>query len=154
MAPAHHGHGSGLLLENQEEVIAEIYSQVAPPRSLPPRLSEQPRVLHLPVGGANQPAAFADAMRGQKVLADCLLNGVNKYQFPCDLSFENFLSEKQEQGDLAAFQEIAERYDVFHYHARPLYFSRRLRGYPSGLDMILLRTKGKKTFFPFPRHGD
>ncbi|MBU1276233.1 MAG: glycosyltransferase [Proteobacteria bacterium] len=135
--------------EAQEEVIAGIYRQATPKTKAQAVPKARPRVLHLPVGGAGQPGALARALRLHGVQASCLLNGLNKYNFPSDLHFEKFMGSKDPGEDMARFEKLAQEHDVFHYHARPLYYPKRLKGFPSGLDLILLRAAGKKVLFHF-----
>lgn len=44
--------------------------------------------------------------------------------------------------------KLIKKYDVFHFHARPLFFQKHYP-LPTGMDLVLLRASGKKVFFHF-----
>lgn len=135
--------------ETQEAVIADIYETLSQRKSSPlPRSGNEKgyRVLQLPVSGAGQPSALAKAMKDKDVFASSLAIGKNKFEYEADLDL------KYAPNDPAFVKELSDsyisKYSVFHFHVRPLLFSKHYH-FPTGMDLIMLRCAGKKVFFHF-----
>ena len=139
--------------ETQESVIAGIYDDLAGHKNSGAKHSpvkKNYRVLHLPVAGAGQLRAFADAMKEKGVVASSLLYAdiAPEIKYQADLVIErvpnNLASASQ------VIKDLMSKYDIFHLHGLPLLFSARYP-FPTGMDLLFLRAAGKKVFFHF--HG-
>lgn len=137
--------------ENQETVIAGIYDERALHKKFDIAQTDSIkkfRVLHLPAASAGQPGALAATMKEK---------GISASSFGIDTSYAKFkykvdiISGKM-PNDLASCNQIltdfVSKYDIFHFHTRPLLFSQHYP-FPTGMDLILLRAAGKKVFFHF-----
>ena len=139
--------------EAQEHVIAGIYNGLAGQRSgdaTHSPVKKDYRVLHLPVAGAGQLRAFADAMKEKGISASSLYLAdiAPPFEYGADLVMERVPTDLASASQIV--KDLMSKYDIFHFHARPLLFSVHYP-FPSGMDMILLRAAGKKVFFHF--HG-
>ncbi len=139
--------------EAQESVIGGIYDDLAGHKSggaTHSPVKKNCRVLHLPVAGAGQLRAFADAMKEKGISSSSLYlaDVAPPFQYGADVVVERVPNDLASSSQIV--KDLMSNYDVFHFHARPLLFSAHYP-FPSGMDMILLRAAGKKVFFHF--HG-
>lgn len=139
--------------EAQESVIANIYINLAGHRSVDAvhsNVKKNYRVLHLPVAGAGQLSAFANAMKDKGVFASSLLFAdiAPEIKYQADIIVErvpnNLASASQ------VIKDLMSKYDIFHLHGLPLLYSAHYP-FPTGMDLLFLRAAGKKVFFHF--HG-
>jgi glycosyltransferase involved in cell wall biosynthesis len=139
--------------EAQEPTIAGIYEKLAAHRGhdkLRPSAKRNFRVLHLPVVGAGQLRAFADAMKDKGIPTSSLYlaDAAPPVQYQADLELDRVPNDLASATQI--LKDLMSKYDIFHFHARPLLYAAHYP-FPTGMDMIMLRAAGKKVFFHF--HG-
>lgn len=139
--------------EAQEPVIAGIYDDLAGHRgrgAAHSTVNKNYRVLHLPVPGAGQLSAFADAMREKGISASALhlADIAPPFRYQADFILERVPNDLASASQIV--KDLMSKYDIFHFHARPLLFSAHYP-FPTGMDMLLLRAAGKKVFIHY--HG-
>ncbi len=140
--------------EEQEKTIADVYDvldpcpvgQVSSGKKRDGEDERPPRVLHLPLPQAGQAAALADGLKAEGVEASSLSIRKNAFGYPCDVNID--LQYPDVERDRSFFRQLAEDYDVFHFHVRSLLYRRSLTG-GSGLDLIMFRLFGRKVFYHF-----
>ncbi len=106
------------------------------------------RVLHGPSGSAGQPWTISRGQRKIGMHADCLRVDESRYGYQADYCLDLGWDAFPEYARF--LQEAVDRYDVFHFHFRPLFFfdSRRLF-FPTALDLLTLRAAGKILVFNY-----
>ena len=106
------------------------------------------RVLHGPSGSAGQPWTISRGQRKIGMTADCVRVTDSKYGYQADYSLNEGWDAFPEY--VRFLQEAVDRYDVFHFHFRPLFFfdSRHLF-FPTALDLLSLRAAGKILVFNY-----
>jgi glycosyltransferase involved in cell wall biosynthesis len=139
--------------EVQESVIAGIYDGLAGHRgrdTAHSSVKRNYRVLHLPEASAGLPSTFASAMKQKGVSASSLrfAHSAAAFQYQADVILEKAPNDLTSSSQI--LKDLMLKYDIFHFHARPLLLSAHYP-FPSGMDMLLLRAAGKKVFFHF--HG-
>lgn len=134
--------------EAQEEVVNSIYSTYEQRKnhSQQASIEKNYRIFQLPVSGAGQPSTFANAMKKKGIFASSLAIGINKFEYKTDFILEYAPNNIDFVKGL--LDDYISEYDVFHFHMRPLLFSKHYY-YPTGIDLIMLRCAGKKVFFHF-----
>jgi len=133
--------------EAQERLLAEIYDELA---GITQRATDMAavtngshRILQLPAAAAGQPTTLAKAFRACGNSAHSLCIGEHLFCYQTDIMYQRF--SKSPEAD-ERYQGLLNDYDVFHYHTRPLYYTRTF-AYPTGSDLLLARAMGKKVFF-------
>jgi len=139
--------------EIQESVLAGIYENLAGRRGSDKAHSTVKRnyqVLHLPESSAGQPSTIATVMKQKGVSASSLrfAHSAAAFQYQADLTLERVPNDLYSASQI--LKDLMLKYDIFHFHARPLLLSAHYP-FPTGMDMVLLRAAGKKVFFHF--HG-
>jgi glycosyltransferase involved in cell wall biosynthesis len=139
--------------EVQESVIAGIYDDLAERRgcdTVHSTVKRNYRVLHLPEASAGLPGTFASAMKEKGISASSLrlAHSAPAIKYPSDLIVERVPDDLNSSSQI--LKDLMSKYDIFHFHARPLFFSAHYP-FPTGMDLIMLRAAGKKVFFHF--HG-
>lgn len=140
--------------EAQEAVIAGIYDDLVTRNNRKATQSvNEPknwRVLHLPVAGAGQLSAFADAMREKGISASALhlADVAPPFRYQADFILERVPNDLASASQI--LKDLMSKYDIFHFHGRPLLFWAHYP-FPTGMDMLLLRAAGKKVFIHY--HG-
>ena len=139
--------------EAQEPVIAGIYNDLAGHKSrgtVRSSVKRNYRVLHLPESSAGQPSTIAAVMKQKGVSASSLrfAHSAAAFQYQADLTLERVPIDLASASQI--LKDLMSKYDVFHFHVRPLLFSAHYP-FPTGMDLLLLRAAGKKVFFQF--HG-
>ncbi|MEZ5934509.1 MAG: glycosyltransferase [Alphaproteobacteria bacterium] len=140
--------------EEQEKTLAEVYDALDPcpvgqasPVKKGESGEEKPlRVLQLPLPQAGQAAALADGLKAEGVAATSLSIRKNAFGYSSDVDID--LQYPDVKRDRNFFRQLAEDYDVFHFHVRSLLYRRSLTD-GSGLDLIMFRLFGRKVFYHF-----
>jgi glycosyltransferase involved in cell wall biosynthesis len=137
--------------DEQEEVIASIYSKL-PEITQFSEASEAMRmpgsIVHLPASSANQPYTLAHGMRklgADAVAATIVSTGGYSYDrhktLPApECSLSAVRTHLSDEGLLL--------FDTFHFHARPLIYRGDYR-FPTGIDLLLLKSMGKSIYFHY-----
>ena len=106
------------------------------------------RVLQCPVGQAGQPLAFARALRKLGHEADVVNVTPHKFGYEADYVLGGPGSEIER--NLGFLRGAIDRYDVFHFHARPfLWPDVTLMTFPAAWDIPLLKAAGKRVVYHF-----
>lgn len=106
------------------------------------------RVLQCPVGQAGQPIAFARALRKLGHEADVVNVTPHKFGYEADYVLGGDGTELQR--NLEFLRDAIDRYDVFHFHARPFFWTDVKRmPFPSAWDIPLLKAAGKRVVYHF-----
>lgn len=140
--------------EEQERTLAQVYDTLDPIAVTPraggsgstPDSDMSARVLHLPISQAGQAAALAKGLRAEGVSATSMNLRPNAFGYDCDINLDRDYPSAEQDGPL--LRELAHDYDVFHFHARSLFF-RRNHPLGSGLDLVMLRLFGRRVFYHF-----
>jgi glycosyltransferase involved in cell wall biosynthesis len=110
---------------------------------------EQPlRVLQGVSGQAGQPYALAAGLRRLGVEAAACTVNRHRFSYPTDIEVE-LSRPKSLERTLEELAPVIDRFDVFHFHARSFISRWPGQRYPSLLDLLILRMRGKKVFFHF-----
>jgi glycosyltransferase involved in cell wall biosynthesis len=139
--------------EVQEPAIADVYEKLAGRKGRDKsRLTAKRnyRVLHLSESSAGQPSTIATVMKQKGIPASSIrfAHSAAAFQYQADLTLEKAPTDLVSASQV--LKDLVSKYDIFHYHVRPLLFSSHFAS-PTGMDMIMLRATGKKVFFHF--HG-
>ncbi|MEM9439890.1 MAG: glycosyltransferase [Pseudomonadota bacterium] len=140
--------------EEQERTIASVYESVDPIVLAPVAGRSEAgadsdvsaSVLHLPIPQAGQAAALANGLRAEGVAATSMSVRPNAFGYRCDINLDRDYPSAAKDGSLV--RELARDYDVFHFHARSLFY-RRHHPFGSGLDLVMLRLFGRRVFYHF-----
>lgn len=106
------------------------------------------RVLQGVTGQAGQPGAIAAGLRDIGIEAETCAIQEHKFGYNVD----NYVSLSNPASLASVYSRIrhlTDRFDVFHFHARSFIHEWPRLQYPTGLDLLLLKTLGKKVFFHF-----
>lgn len=106
------------------------------------------RVLHGVSGQANQPYTLARALAARGHYADSC--SIANHPFQYNTTYNIRPPRAGKFGDQTAYlSQLIDHYDIFHFHARSFYSPMGHLNYPSLLDMIWLKSIGKKVFFHY-----
>lgn len=137
--------------EAQESVIADIYNNLTGHKSRkdsPAITNKNHRVLHLPVNKTDKLSVFTDTMKEKGISTQSLIlaDSAEPFQHQADIALEKAPTDLISASQV--LKDLVSKYDIFHYHVRPLLFSSHY-AFPTGMDMIMLRAAGKRVFFHF-----
>lgn len=106
------------------------------------------RVFQGVTGQAGQPIAIAKGLRALGIDAKAGSIQPHKFGYSSDFQINLEKSDKLESV-FATAVSLSDRFDVFHFHARSLASEWPQQGYPSLLDLLVLKERDKKIFFHF-----
>ena len=112
-----------------------------------PRGEQKLRVLHGVGGQANQPATLARALRQRGHFARNILLNVPKFGYEAFAYVPISGTDTGRAFDL--IEGIASDFDVVHLHARSILWRPRSFGFPTMMDLLLLRLLGSAVVFHF-----
>lgn len=148
------GQGSALAKrycwEEQEKVLADEYDRLLSRSSggtAAKTISPIGSVLQLPTHAANQPRSLASALARRGVEAKNAAFGSNGFGYAEDIA----LSSPSLRGDSIGTyldEEGVGDFEAYHYHCRPLLYSKSFN-FPTGGDLVFLKNNNKKVFFNF-----
>ena len=110
-------------------------------------MSNEMRVFHGVTGAAGQPWSISRAQRRLGVDAQSFLVGANQYGYNAD----HMLPVSKNMNGM--FHEVLvneiDKFDVFHFYFRSLFYEKTNLKFPTGIDLVLLRAAGKVAIMNF-----
>lgn len=109
---------------------------------------DKPNIIHCPVGQAGQPFIFANALQKLGYNSKVVNVTRHKFNYQADYLLDNAEADTKKSMDFLGY--AIEKYDVFHFHARPfLWKSVKSFPFPNAWDIPLLKAAGKRIIIHF-----
>lgn len=115
--------------------------------SIPVKMNQKLRIFQGVTGQAGQPGAIASGLRELGYEASAGSIEEHKFGYKADLHIS--VPSRHSAGIFKAVKPLADQFDVFHFHARSFSSIWPDQGFPSLLDLLMLKAEGKKVFFHF-----
>ncbi|SJN11472.1 hypothetical aminotransferase, class-II [Halomonas citrativorans] len=136
--------------EEQEKILGQEYEKLLNKLINKASLSNKNKIgsiLHLPTHAASQPGTLATALSKLGVISKSAALGANKFNYRQDILIKPLPFNASSIKSYFKDQRL-DAFDVFHYHCRPLIFSKDYKK-PTGSDLVYLKLLNKKVFFNF-----
>ncbi|PWJ84244.1 glycosyltransferase involved in cell wall biosynthesis [Pseudaminobacter salicylatoxidans] len=110
-------------------------------------MEDRLRIFQGVTGQAGQPGAFAAGLRALGYSAKAVSIEEHKFGYKSDVPIN--VPTYHLAGIFGAIGDLVHEFDVFHFHARSFASIWPSQGYPSLIDLLMLKAEGKKVFFHF-----
>lgn len=105
------------------------------------------RSLHGVGGAANQPFTVAKALRKLGYIAENLAVAPSKFEY--GVTYIRPIGREKIWGCANLIEDLAEQFDIFQFYAMPILWQPPSMAFPTGIDILLLKTLGKVVIYSY-----
>ncbi|CAD5934941.1 glycosyltransferase [Planktothrix agardhii] len=105
------------------------------------------RSLHGVGGSANQPFTVAKALRSLGYISENLAVAPSKFEY--GVTYVRPIGRENIWGCANLIENLANKFDIFQFYGTPILWKPKSLGFPTGLDLVLLKTLGKIIIYSY-----